>query len=234
MRTRTIDNIVADIQERAGLSTSDGFTSQNTALEFANQSYQRLRNKLIQADPTYFIKDGTPFQTVGGTTLYNLDDTIQEMVNVSISYGGFNRTIKRFMPKEQPRWSETTVPGGITVNYRFIPSAARLTLGTNALVDGVAGFEEWIVLDSTIKALAREESDASEWIRQRADIDEEIALMAQNRDDAWPDRVTDVYENRQWGFTLGVPRYRIQGQGGGAHDQIEILWGPLPGIAFFT
>lgn len=236
MRARTIDAIVADIMDRASLSQGDQYTSQTTVLEYANQSYARLLGKLVEGNAhDYHIKVMPPFLTVSNTTFYPLADDFWRMKNMSVNYGGFNRTIQPFMPKEQPRWSETTVPPGLTISVRYIPAPPRLQLGSGQSVDGVAGWEEWIVLDACIKAASKEEGDTSDFRAQKADIEQQIEEMCGDRDAAWPDRVTDIYERREYGFTLGVPRYRIQGPeiNGSAVDQVEILWGPLPGIAFW-
>ena len=234
MRARTIDAIVADIQDRASLSDGDEFITQAAVLEYANQSYARLIGLLVESSAQdYYLKTSTLTTTTA--TFYNLPPDFWRMRNVAVTYGGFKRTIQPFMPKEQPRWSETSVPPGLTITCRYVPAPPRLVLGQDQSVDGVAGWEEWIVLDATIKCMSKSDEDATLFLQQKADLEAQINALAGDRDAAWPDRVTDVYERREYGFTLGVPRYRICGPqiNGSSVDQIEILWGPLPGVAFW-
>lgn len=233
MRPRTIDAIVADIQDRASLSAGDTFVTEDRVLEYANQSYARLYGMLVQArGHVYYERQGS--LTTTNATMYTLPEDFWQMRVVSINYGGFKRTIQPFMPKEGPRWSETAVPADIVIDYRYTPSPPRLGLGASQIVDGVAGWEEWIVLDATIKILAKEESDTTDLKQQRADLQMQIEQLAGDRDAGTADRVVDVHEQRDFGFTLGAPRYRITGPDvGSSLDRIEILWGPLPGIAFW-
>lgn len=235
MRARLIDDLVADVQDRMSLSSGDQYFTPERLAEYLNQSYARLIGLLVQSNAhDYFLK-AAPDITTTTATLYNLPSDFWRMANVSVTYGGFKRTIQPFMPKERPRWSETAVPSGLTISCRYVPAPPRLTLGANQSVDGVAGWEEWMVLDACEKCASKEESDALEFARQKAAVEKQINEMAGDRDAAWPERVTDVYERREYGFTLGVPRYRIVGPqlSNGTLDQIEILWGPLPGVAFF-
>lgn len=215
------------------LSSGDAFLTPQRLAEYVNQSAAKFKGLLSQSSEDYNLKSQTITTTTA--TLYNLNDDFWQAKNVSVTYGGFKRTIQPFMPKEGPRWSETAVPSGLTITVRYTPTPQRLTLGANQSFDGVAGWEEWIILDACEKCAAKEETDASEFARQKASIEHQIELLAGDRDAAWPERVTDVYERREYGFTLGVPRYRIVGPelSSGTVDQIEILWGPLPGVAFF-
>lgn len=233
MRSRTIDDLVADVADRMSLSAGDRFFTPQRLAEYINQSAARFKLKLAQSSQDYDLKSYT--LTTTSATLYNLPDDYWRMKNVSVSYGGFKRTIQPFMPKERPRWSETAVPPGLSIECRYTPAPQRLTLGANQSFDFVAGWEEWVVLDSCEKCAAKEETDPSEFARQKAAIEKEIEEESENRDAAWPERVTDVYERREYGFTLGVPRYRVVGPqlSSGTLDQIEILWGPLPGVAFW-
>jgi len=216
------------------LSAGDQFFTPERLAEYINQSNARLMGILVQSNAhDYYLKSQTI--TTTSATAYDLMSDFWRLKNASVSYGGFKRTIQPFMEKERPRWSETAVPPGLSIEVRYVPAPPRLILGQNQSFDGVAGWEEWSVLDACLKCAQKEETDPSQYAAAKADIEKQIAEMAGDRDAAWPERVTDVYERREYGFTLGVPRYRIIGPqlNGGAVDQIEILWGPLPGVAFW-
>lgn len=238
MRSRTIDLIVADIQDRANLASGDQFTTRTTLLEYANQSIARLYGMLVQArGQAYYSTTGPPFLTTGAT-LYALPSDFWQMQVVEVDVGGFKRAIQPFMMKEAPRWGEMSTVPGLTINFRYVPAPQRLQLDLNESFDGIAGWEEWAILDAVIKARSKEDLDCSEFRLQRMDIEKQIEQLATERDAQWPERITDEYERRDWGFTNGIPRYRITGpqpaNGFPNNDLIEILWGPLPGVAWWS
>lgn len=86
-----------------------------------------------------------------------------------------------------------TPDDGATGNYRmwYIPRATDLSLGTDTL-DGVNGWEEYVIVDAAIKALQKEESDVSVLMAQKAALVQRVNDMAQNRDAGEPERITDI------------------------------------------
>lgn len=78
-------------------------------------------------------------------------------------------------------------------DYRlwYIPRASDLVLDTDT-VDGVNGWEDYIVVDAAIKALTKEESDTQVLMMQKESLMKRIEDMAQNRDAGEPERVTDI------------------------------------------
>lgn len=86
-----------------------------------------------------------------------------------------------------------TPVSAFTIRFLFIPT---LTLTPDGLgetwVNGVAGFEEWIVLDVAIQCLAKEESDASALMQLKAECERDIESLAGARDAGAAARVVDV------------------------------------------
>lgn len=89
----------------------------------------------------------------------------------------------------------------ITPNTSFTLSAAAAASKTNLLAaawsdqttfDGIAGWEEYVSVDSAIKALLKEESDPSTLIAYRQDLVQRIVDNAPNRDSAEAPTVTDA------------------------------------------
>ena len=80
-----------------------------------------------------------------------------------------------------------------TITLIYVP---RLNLtesvGGDVYYNGVNGWEEWIVLDVAISLLAKEESDTTDLLRLKSEIDEMITKMGGKRDGARPPRVVDV------------------------------------------
>lgn len=59
------------------------------------------------------------------------------------------------------------------------------------MVDGVSGWEEYIVVDAAIKAMAKEESDVSVLMAQKMALLQRIESAAENRDVGEPETVSD-------------------------------------------
>lgn len=67
--------------------------------------------------------------------------------------------------------------------------------GTNIIdcvFDGINGFDEFIVLDAAINILGKEESDTARLERERAKIENDLRMMAEDRDAAFPGQVQDT------------------------------------------
>lgn len=66
-------------------------------------------------------------------------------------------------------------------------------------VDGVSGWEEYIIVDTCIKAMAKEESDPSVFIAQKNALIKRIEEAAENRDIGEPEVVSDSkMRNSSW------------------------------------
>jgi hypothetical protein len=86
--------------------------------------------------------------------------------------------------------SPVPVWGG-TIKIWYIPAAATLDEDTDTF-DGIAGWEEWVVLDCCIKCLAKEESDASQFLDQKLRFEKRFQALAEDRDIGEPDTVRDT------------------------------------------
>lgn len=71
----------------------------------------------------------------------------------------------------------------------------HIALGSGAAVDGINGWEEYIVVDCAAKALEKEESDPSAMFARKAALIQRIQSAAANRDAGEPARVVDVSRN---------------------------------------
>jgi hypothetical protein len=78
-----------------------------------------------------------------------------------------------------------------TLEHIFIPVAVALSSDGDT-IDGVNGFEEYIVVDAAIKALQKEESDVSVLLQQKAYLKQRLEQMAEDRNAGDPERATDV------------------------------------------
>lgn len=95
----------------------------------------------------------------------------------------------------------------ITTNTSFTISAAALVTGANTLIrawsdaitiDGVSGWEEYIIVDATLKAYGKEEDAPELIVAQKAAMIKRLQDMAANRDAGNPPTVADVQCSDFW------------------------------------
>jgi hypothetical protein len=94
-----------------------------------------------------------------------------------------------------------TTISSITPNTSFVVSAAATVTASNTLVrawidsttiDGVSGWEEYIVVDAALKAMGKEEDDVSLPAQQKLFLKQRLIDMAANRDVGSGGTVADV------------------------------------------
>ena len=89
--------------------------------------------------------------------------------------------------------------GGQTLRIWYAPRPSQLINMTD-LIDGISGWEEYVVADVAIKMLAKEESDVSVFVGYVQAEDKRLDEMAKNRNIGEPQTVTDSKQiNFSWG-----------------------------------
>jgi len=83
-------------------------------------------------------------------------------------------------------------PAGLSVTLIYIPHAPVLATGATDVWDGFNGWEEYVVVDSAIKCLEKEESSTTALERRKERLIQRINGLASAHDDGFPERVTDV------------------------------------------
>lgn len=84
----------------------------------------------------------------------------------------------------------------------YIPLPIQLSADADT-IRGFAGWEEYVILDAAIKARIKEETPVEELYRQKGDMVNRLKAMTDNRDAAFPDKVTDTeyysnFNGRRW------------------------------------
>lgn len=95
----------------------------------------------------------------------------------------------------------------ITANVSFTISVVAAATGATTLVrawsdattiDGVSGWEEYVVVDAALKAMGKEESDMSLLAQQKLMMVKRLQDMAANRDAGMPATVSDNRTSETW------------------------------------
>lgn len=102
-----------------------------------------------------------------------------------------------------PANSTITAVGSTTVtisqNANSSLTTSLLSMWTdNVLIDGIAGWEQYVIVDAAIKAQNKQENDASALILERQAMVERINAMAEARDAGQAQHVSDVLGANYW------------------------------------
>jgi hypothetical protein len=82
-----------------------------------------------------------------------------------------------------------------TLKLWYVPAQTPMT-DTADTLDGVNGWEEYVVIDAAMKALIKEESDVSALMAQKEAIKRRIESMSQNRDAGMPETCGGYHASR--------------------------------------
>lgn len=90
---------------------------------------------------------------------------------------------------------------GQTIRIWYIPRPDQLIFDTD-IIDGIADYEELIIVDACMKALTKQEQDISVFAAQKGLMLKQIEEAAENRDISLPETVSDA---RRRNFAWGDP-----------------------------
>jgi len=210
-RTFTLLQLRTRARERADMVNST-FITDSELNGYISASYAELYDILVQSGLIYF----TPTtQTVAATGVetYALPADYYGTVRVDRVEGSSYLPLAEYMITERTSYENNgaglataysiqgsnisllPIPGSGSYRHIYIPAPVNLTLDTDT-VDGVSGWEEFIVVDAARKMLQKEESSTIGLERDLIRLKERIEEMSHNRAWASPRRVTDVQSNR--------------------------------------
>jgi hypothetical protein len=217
-RTVTVENLIRRIRKRADMQSSAFFTDDDI-LDLLNEAYPELYDTLTQAFQNYYA-ESTPITLVAGTAAYDLPADFYKLISVDYLVSGpiDGGTYEALFPYNEMERNATlgitsSIPNG-TVRMRYIPACPVLTLSDS--LDGIDGWDAYIVTDVAIMMLDAEESNTDRLERRRQRLLQRIMSASQNRDVTMPGQVADVtvYSLSSFRDTL---RYRFYG------DRLEFI-----------
>lgn len=181
---------------------------------YINASYQELYGKIVESfGNDYFTQtpsSGYTFSTDGVNQLFALPADFFKLLGVDLQIASPNYfvSLKPFAMSERNKLSITntlTPMAGQTIRLLYVPRATQLVADTDAM-DGVNGWEEFIIVDACIKALAKEESDVSVFMARKQALEARLASEIENRDASGATVVADVVGRR-----ARAMQYRLNG-----------------------
>lgn len=206
MATVTLADLKTRCRERADMVDSD-FIEDSELLSYINASYAELYDILVSKFEDYYTLDPVGFTISSGNT-YNLPADFYKLRGVDLSLNGRWIPVPKFNFQDRNRTNRTaykqryriignklhispTDNANGTYQLWYIPAYTLLSLDSDEL-DGVNGWEEYVVIDVAIKMLAKEESSTTQLEREKDAMLRRITNMAENRDIDQPETVTDV------------------------------------------
>lgn len=191
------------------------FVSETEWNYYISNSYAELYDLLVGKFEDYYIAEPLIVTISGTDSSFPLPDDFYKMRGLDRSLGGGEfYTLHPFSFERRNRRAIVDVYRGVfpLVQYRilgsdvivspddqaagqyrlwYIPKYSQLVDDADE-VDGVNGWEEYIIVDAAIKALRKEESDVSVHMAQKQALIARIEAIAANRDAGETEKVTDV------------------------------------------
>lgn len=206
-----------------------GFIQDDELKAYINSSACELYDLLVSAYGNDYFRASYAFSTSGNTSAYDLPADFYKMIGLDYIIGSQEAlTLKPFQFNERNRYRQGTywnaitgaagpryniandqiifmpVPDGVySMELWYVPACPVLSASGDEF-DGINGWEEFIIVDSAIKMLGKEESDTSLLERRRNALVKRIEEMKENRDAGLSFRVSDV--NHFDGYTDGYFR----------------------------
>lgn len=218
--SKTLAELRTAVRQRADQENSR-FISDAELTTYINASYAELYDLLVSRFADYFMKDPpTQFTLTGTTSSQALPTDYYKTRGVDLSLNGSWVPLKAWMFAERNSLRsdiryrvvggklmltpEGSAPG--TYRHWYVPRFTPLVLDADLMAD-VLDFEEYVVVDSAIKCMVKEESDPSVLLAIKSSLISRVNVMAADRDAGEPQRITNVRESSDFDNPFNYPRF---------------------------
>lgn len=217
--TRTLAEIQTEVRVLTD-TVNDRHISDAHLTYWINQGLAELRGILLRLDPDRHVTT-TTVSTTAGTAGYNLPANFLSLRRVDLVEGTRRYPIEQFQLQEPPYWYSDFAgsgappyaatryrligdqitfdpdPGTRTFTLYYVQVPTRLAAGGDT-VDGVIGWEDWIVMFVAARVRVRNEEDPSFELAEMARIEDKIKAEAANRDSGQAPKIGDVRPRGAW------------------------------------
>jgi len=222
----TLATLRASVREEAD-QVNSLFCTDAALNQFIRSAYQDLYGQIVQAfSNDYFTQSPTAgynFTTDGINQLFALPSAFFKLLGVDVMVSsGIAQWISlkpfAFADRNRAAFPNTQIPqAGQTIRLLYIPQPTLPSADT-ATIDGVNGWENWIVIEAALRAMAKEESDVSVMLRRQAAMKERLDSEIENRNASeHGGRIVDVTRRGYVGM-----QYRLNG------PNLWLIGGPTP------
>lgn len=207
--TITLASLKTRCRERSDMENS-GFISDSELVSYINSSYAQLYDLLVSRFEDYYTTT-TSSVVASGDNSISVPADFYKLLGVDYQLSGDSYTTVNKYNFQNRNRRDGLARTSQSRQYRLINNAIELLPKTNAqgtyqlwyvpritrladdvdTLDGVNGWEEYIVIDTAIKMLSKEESDIAALLIEKRAMEDRIEAMANNRDSE-PETVTDT------------------------------------------
>lgn len=223
MKTITLSNLRNTIRRRCDRENSN-FVTDSELNDYINASYSELYDLLVGVYQDFYTTSTTAVVSSGNSSFSVPNDFYKlRAIDRQLSGDEYISLEKFNFSERNNKYSNTTnFNSNYNIKYRLVGNSIELlpnaeapgtyriwyipvytTLSSDGdVLDGVNGWEEYIINDVCIKMLDKEESDSSPFQRGKSQQLARIQEMAAMRDISAPDTITDIYDhvNDDWYF----------------------------------
>lgn len=204
--------------QRANLENSR-LISTEEATDYINQAWSMVYEILVQTDESYSTTS-IVYNTTNSVATYPLPSDFYKERGVDVNFSGIIIDAKRFMFSERNLyqspsiWTEgspiafnivgnnlvlyPTPQGAFIVTLWYAPTPTLLAQDTDT-IDGIAGYEEGVILDGAVRCRQKEGIDGSDLTRARDAEMLRIRSMAKSRITSQPPRINRTRYHREFG-----------------------------------
>lgn len=214
----TVSAVTASIRFRADMVNSD-FVTDAEILTYIQSSQQELYDLLVTTyGENYYSSIASTITTDGSNDRFALPTDFYKLLGCSLLWQSGTPsqylTMKPFAFADRDRfntgavafgrqtplryrleagnlWIKPFPASGQVIQLYYVPRLTVPTASTDT-IDGVNGWEEYIVVDCAIKCMQKEESDCRVLMAQKDALTRRINAAAANRDAGEPATVADT------------------------------------------
>ncbi len=220
MRTVSILDLITRAKDKADMARStDSFVTDAEWQRYVDAGYTDLVDQLVKAE-IHMMEVTADITTVANTTAYDLETDFYKLLSVDYIMSTTQVfSIPELVFAERNRYLSglndygcaqgyrlignqitfyPTPPAGQTYRVFYVPCPAEIsTLATSTEVDGIAGWEEYIVIYCAWQAKKKEESaDQRDLLQELMDFRGRIAQMGVDRSQV--QEIADTTEACDW------------------------------------
>lgn len=184
-RTVTLLDLRTRVRQRADAENDPHVT--DTEIDgLINNAHTAFYDLLIGSAPPDYFRTSYSFSTASGTVAYNLPSDFYKLRQLYvIDQTGIYRPLEQV--DEVARYSYRAPNATCSMRLDYVPVPTDLADDTDEL-DGINGWDEFIVLTAAIDIKNKKEDDASALIRKRNEVQARMEKMAP-RDEGSPRHV---------------------------------------------
>lgn len=219
----TLAEIKLQARQRADQENST-FIAEGELNSYVNSSIAELYDILCEAYGSDYYVTELEGAIVQGTAGYTLPADFYEMKGVDIKVDTQNwQTVERYNFNERNRYPDGAVWnlwGYTNIRYRilgnevkftptpdadytyrlhYVPLPTQLVADSDTL-DDLNYYAEYVIVDTAIKMMQKEESDPSIFMAQKEALKKRITDKAANRDAAQADTISDASAQNDWWY----------------------------------